>query len=154
MEWKRGKSDKPPTGSLKEIADFALTFMEIGERSDHEQFWKHKDNAPEWLTDMIRRAHDGMLPDDYKYDYVVKSLSWIAEGNDPESPELEPEYSYSDMAAWLGSSSERFGFVDEAVQEWGHGESITDDIGRGQLHEMEQVYWSVLNSLRKFAEEE
>src|SRR3990167_1208703 len=136
--------------AIKTIQDLAAETAEWfteGKR-DKEEFVKLKDKAPQWIKDMVREAHEGMLPDDHKYDFVLRALYHISDTKDPDSPELEPDVYTGDLLNWLASNLERAGFVDEAVGELGHSEQgIIGDIMLGQVHEMEQVYSVALQAL-------
>lgn len=125
--------------------------FEQKERNNGVKFWCKKDDAPEELTDLIHKAHGDFMPDDWKYQFIVQALDTIAETEDEDeldAPNMEPDVYTHDLLNWLASNLNRPNYVDEAVEELGHGDSITDDIGYGQMKEKEEVYYSVLESLR------
>lgn len=123
-----------------------------------EPIWTMKAGHPEWVMDMVFKAHEQgqVLPDDYKYAFIVESLDRIEETDDPDEAanEIEADVYTSDLYAWLTSLMSRQGYVDEAVQEFGEPGGIVDQIMLGQVREKHEVYWTVLNFLRKQIEEE
>lgn len=119
------------------------------------------DAAPEWITDMIRAAHNDadMLPDDWRYACILSALDCIAEADDPndaahEWADAEVDTYDSDRIAWLGSHRYRPSYCDEAAQEMASGpdEGISDMIAAGQYQEAREVYGLVLRFLEQRAE--
>lgn len=143
---------------LQELADHARGFFQQKERpgtgphAEPTHFWTLKETYPAWIREMLYGVHENgnFLPDDYKYEYTVRALDWLSEGNDPDGPELETDVYNSQLLEWLASHLERPGYVDEMVADTGHSDSgIIGDIGLGQLREREDVYWRVLEALRE-----
>lgn len=141
--------------NIQELADYAEQFFEQKTRPDGTRFWTLKDRHPTWLKDLVFKAHEDMLPDDYKYEYVVDALEALSEGDDPDSPRDEADVYNSDLLKWLSSHGERSGFVDEATKEFGHHPDlgIMGDIMYGQSAEKEQVWYSVVGSLNSRLED-
>ncbi len=134
---------------IDELAAYARKFFTKKERDGGERFWSFGKRYPEWLRAMVREAHGGMMPEDYKYEYVVDTLDALEEGIDPDEPQLEPDPYYSDLNRWFASHIERAGYVDEAVGDFGHSDQgIHGDIGYGQLREKEEVWGIVVQKLR------
>lgn len=137
--------------SVQALATYARTFFMKDKRNDGAEFWK-TENAPEWLSNLCMDAHESMLPEDWKYGFIVEALDALSsdEHDDPSEARdsLEPDIYNHELHRWLASHLERAGFVDEAVAGYGHSENgIDGDIAMGQLHEMHQVFGSVLSSL-------
>jgi hypothetical protein len=42
------------------------------------------DGAPPWFTDVCRHAHGGMMPDDWRYEFIQDALSAIEDGADED----------------------------------------------------------------------
>lgn len=132
-------------------ADFARRF-EGAVRSDGTKYRRVKDDEKsEELTDLIHAAHGDMLPDDWKYQFIEEALDAIAE--DGEDADMEPSTYYGALGAWLGSHAERFGYCDEARQEWGGDFRDTAHLlALGMYAEQREVLASVLASLEALVE--
>lgn len=164
MRWPReqGSSSDEPTENftsltVQELASKIEDFFTKIQRNNGEEIWTLKDEAPGWITDrIVRPAHGDMMPDDWKYEFIYQSLSAIANASDDDldSPELGPDVYNHELLKWLSSHLERIGYVDEAVSEYGghSDQGIIGDISFGQMREKDEVYFSVLNSLRRISE--
>ena len=146
--------------TIQELAREWLDWFEVGKRDDGKTFFYLKDGAPEELHKMVRRVHGDMLPDDYKYEYIVGALEAIADYDGDEddieelADELEADCYDSDLLDWLNSHSIRIWYVDKAVEEMGHGEGVMNDIAMGQVEEKREVFFTVLEDLRENLEED
>lgn len=136
---------------LQEKAKLARSWLVQKKREDGTPFYCSKDNAPEWVADMCHEAHGQMLPDDWRYSFIVESLDALAESEDADDAysQLDADIRNADILDWVGSHGYRIGYVDDAVGEYGHGDSVIDDIMRGQLTEKYEVF----NSVREFLDE-
>lgn len=113
-----------------------------------------KDGAPEWVQDMVYEAHDGMLPDDYKYEFAQEAVDAIADADDVEDVRLEGDVYVSDLLAWLNTNVCRMAYCDEACEEYGL-EAATDLETRmrvGQEAEKAEVLGIVLRCLEERAD--
>ncbi|HUM42868.1 MAG TPA: hypothetical protein PKI14_07970 [Fervidobacterium sp.] len=119
-----------------------------------------KENAPYELLEVVRMAHGDMLPDNYKYEFIVEALEAIADYDGDEddieelADDLEADCYDSDLLEWLNSHSIRTWYVDKAVEEMGHGGGIMEDIAMGQVEEKREVFFTVLEDLRENLEED
>ena len=139
---------------LHELAAHARSYFILGKRNSGERFWAMKKRYPVWAKEMVQAAHGDMFPDDYKYEFVVDTLDALEEENDPDEPQLEPDPYNADRIRWLSSHLDRAGYVDEAVENFGHSDQgVIGDIGYGQLAEKEEVWHSVVASLNERLEE-
>jgi len=102
--------------------------------------WKCKDDT---YQELMHHAHSDMLPDDFRYQMIHDVLIGMSEDEDADSMDVcdscVPIYT-SDLMGWLSSSNGRYTFVDEAIEQYGKGESITNDISAGYLLECMEVY--------------
>jgi len=159
MKWSPGKTPGAAFRNLtvQELADKIARYFHLGKRDSGEEYWYAKD-AQEWVNDLIvHPAHGEMMPDDWKYEFIYQSLDAISNSSEEEldSPQIEPDVYNHRLTSWLSSNLERMGYVDEATGEFGHSDQgIVGDIGLGQMREKEEVYYSVLSSLRKIVEED
>lgn len=143
---------------LKDLASQVLDYFESRPRGEAKpgeepvRFWTMKNYRPVWVREMVFSVHeDGHFsPDDFKYKAIVETLEALAEGQDPDEINLEPDVYTSDLLEWLGSHLERAGYVDEAVENYGHSDQgIIGDISQGQWYEKDQVARRVVDSLRE-----
>lgn len=139
------------------IQDFAATarayFVEK-KRTNGDMFWFVADEAPEWVRDLCYVAHDfgSVMAEDWRYQFIVDALDAFEECDDPDDVLPEAPHTVSEKTAWLASRNDRYDYVDEAVRELGHGESIIDDIAMGMEAEMREVFDSVRSSLEEMIE--
>lgn len=145
-----------PENDIRELAARARSFFERGQRAnarEDEYYWRMKDKLPIWVHDLTFKAHDNgnILPDDYKYEYIVDALDRLEDGHDPESPELEADVYNNDLVRWLGSLVHRADYVDEGVEDYGWDEEggIMRAIAMGQIREREEIFYSVVESLKE-----
>jgi hypothetical protein len=116
------------------MAETAAAWLETAERDNGERFIRHRSDAPEWLTDMMREAahdHGEILPDDYRYQFASDALDIIAEDGTDEDHlrdvfgEIQGDDYTSDLCAWLGSHGNRRMYVDEELSEYPHNDGYT-----------------------------
>ena len=153
------------TDQLHKIAAEAYACFETATRDNGSEFVRVKEGSPEWVTDLVRKAHgDDFLPDDWRYETIRSALGFIAdEATDKSAPtsdrdpddasaefaDSQVDVYTSELIAWMGSNLRRVGYVDEAVEEYG-GElagDIVRQIMLGQYAEAEEVYALTLNAL-------
>jgi hypothetical protein len=115
---------------------------------------EYQDN--EELKNLIYKAHDNMMPDDYKYSYVVDALNLISECSEDDIQEeiynIEADIYTSDLTNWLNSSNSRVYYLTEALEEYG----ITDGfqaLSIAQQKERQEIANSVFNSLKEIVKE-
>jgi hypothetical protein len=138
--------------TVQELATQFRSHFTEDTRANGEKFWKAEYEGMEGLDELIRTAHSDMMPEDWKYQFIVDALEAIAESDDPDSPELEADVYNSDHLRWLSSNLTRAEYVDEWVSNFGIEPSkfnLFEAIGGGQWTEREEVYWLVLSSLRE-----
>src|SRR5690606_30767281 len=113
----------------------------------------HKDEAPEWVKDLSRAAHDDgrILPDDWRFEFIGDALDLIGDMGDVEDVDDIRErfrewfgggaYVYTaEQLAWIASSGERPGYCDEAAEEF--------EIGRASWRERGEI-WEVGGGRKK-----
>jgi len=149
---------KTMTDIQKKASDY-LEWFEVKTRGNGETYWTMKDGEPEEVQDMVRRAHAGMMPDDYKYDYVTESLEALVSYDDPDDIQGEIEADVYDGALlkWVGSHLNRAGYVEEGVKEFGLDTKDFDlfkVLSMGQYLEKCEVFGIVRSWIENKAEEE
>jgi hypothetical protein len=146
--------------TIQELAkDFSRRF-EGATRDDGTKYRRVKDGEQtEELQALIFAAHDagGMLPDDWRYQFIEEALDAISE--DGEDAQLEPSIYTHELTGWLHSRADRYGYCDEAIGEYGVMSGDVKPTGMIQLltwgmaQEQQEVLSSVLASLEKLVEE-
>ena len=137
--------------TVNELAKEALGWFITDTRDNGEEFVKTKEGRPDWLKNLIFTAHGGMLPDDYRYKFIENSLQYIAdqdEDADLDRPEIEADIYTSDLTKWLHSRNDRVCYLTEALETFGIKDGFAA-LQLAQLREREEVYHSVLSSLRE-----
>lgn len=137
-------------------AEQARAFFELGERPDGSKYWKKTEAAPEWVAELCREAHrswdDLMLPDDYRYQFIVDALDILSEFEDEDDITSALESSVdvytADLTAWLASSADRLIYCDDAAQEYGAPRDTAHLLAMGQYAERREV----LDAVRSFLE--
>jgi hypothetical protein len=133
---------------IKMVAEWVRDSLKY---DSEQKIWVQRLNAPRWVEDVIRAAHDGgkMPPDNYRYEFIAECLDYIIEEmEDPdEPPEFEADVYTSDLMEWLSSRSDRTWYVDEAVRNFGKADDLDQDIMRGQVMEKEEVFHELMEAL-------
>jgi hypothetical protein len=145
--------------TLGKLAGEAYGCFEARKRLDGESYVALRDDAPEWLSGLVRAAHGDMLPDDWRYDAIHSALGFLHD-TDPDSEDeawdLSGEFADSNVdvytgprLAWLASNLQRAGYCDSAAAEFGADDdaSITEQVGLGQYAESSEVFGEVLRGL-------
>lgn len=138
------------TAVKKLAAEVAAQFVQA-KRANGDEYWKRKDGAEadDWVKEMCFKAHGDMMPDDWKYEFIVESLNALADADDPEDVMLEADVYTHDRLRWLASHLQRPGYCDEEREDGLVAEDadIVTRVGAGQVREKEEVLASVRESL-------
>ena len=118
-------------------------------------------NDPE-ARELAREVHGTMLPDSWRYSFIVEALDRIAEYDDLDvaANEIDADVYTSDRLAWLSSRLDRARYVDEAIEEYGvtivlrKGRGIIEAIAYGQIAERREVFELVRAWIEERAEED
>jgi hypothetical protein len=123
-------------------------FVKDTRTSNGEEFWKTTDDAPEWVKEMCREAHGEMMPDDWRYAFIVEALDALAESEDPDEASVESDIYTHELTGWLHSRADRYDYCDEAYKErGGHFTNTVELLMIGQALEKAEVLVSVRASL-------
>ena len=158
---------------LKKVQELAKRIYNLAEqktRDNKEEFWviDYYDHADkDKIQDILFKAHDDMLPDDYKYEFIVDALCAIcdidAQEYDTEDDfrdqlleQVEADICNGSLLKWLASNLQRIGYCDEYLSEFSPslGEGIMPIIAGGQYLEKTEVYSSIFDSLCEWAKED
>lgn len=125
-----------------------------------------RDGAPDWMTEIVREAHDGMMPNDQSYSMILAVANDIDDllSYDPETDlddirheridSLIPVYN-TERTAWLASHLDRGEYVNEAIRTYGTGTQtpdIYDLLALGIDVELVMIWEAVERGLRAQAE--
>lgn len=139
--------------TIQELAAIAYKSLEWKTRPNGDEYITRKDDAPAWLEDVCYAAHDGMFPDDYKYEFIKAAVDAIMDDEDPdEALDSDVDVYTGRLTAWLASSTSRMGYVDDGVDEYGWS-SLDQALKVGQLAERREVYDAVYSALEDLASE-
>lgn len=129
--------------------------LEQRERSDGSPFYCLKDNAPEWMIEAVRSAHNGMMPNDWSYSLIYRIADYIASTfEDETSSTIDeiiaeaadyaiPDYNGQRMD-WLASNFERVEMVDEWFLRGGDPQlGLMVAIGEAIRSEAEFIGWNL-----------
>jgi hypothetical protein len=152
--------------TIQTLAAELYKALNIAKRDDGSEFYKLDDDSPDWMTDAVRSAHDGMMPDDWKYQHIGLVAGKIADlvGVDSADDVRESAHEVCDglvdvynaeLLKWVASSLTRAEYVDDAIGEFGFP---TDDglykaLQYGQFRELESIYYSLVESFESLAAE-
>jgi hypothetical protein len=142
----------------EKAAEFARHF-ETRTRDNGDTFVCCTDDAPQELKDLvhtthaIHATHGGMLPDDWRYQFVSDALDLLADCENPDDADPEVDIYTYDLTAWLHSRVDRVYYLTEALE----AGSINDGfalLSYAQYLERCEVLNSVRSSLENLIEEE
>lgn len=145
------------TATIQQRAAEGSAGMETATRPDGTEYTRRKEDAPHWLTELVHEAHGDMLPDDYRYEVIREALGAIHDASgdlDQAGTEFadEADVYNADLLRWVGSHSDRPGYVDEALSEYGEARDFYHGLQMGQYAERDEVYGLVLAFLRRMTE--
>lgn len=131
---------------------FAAAF-EPRTRNDGSTFWTTRDDAPEWVSDIVRDAHAGALPCDWRYDKIADLAHDLRDVSDPDDFDVmewadrATDVYTSDLLAWMGLAY-AVDAVDDAAVEWGMDtKGVIEQIMAGQCYMLAEIAGVVLSAL-------
>lgn len=137
--------------TIQTLAAEVSSMFEARTRADGSKFVALKGDAPEWMTDLCREAHGEMMPDDHRYAFILEALDALGADDDTDGSDvyLEADVYTGELTAWLASRVDRFGYCDEAVEEFGMETfpGTVELLQMGQAREKNEVLDSVRGSL-------
>lgn len=108
--------------ALMQLAESISREFETATRPDGSMFVRRKGDysLTDWIHDMCYAAHDNgnISPDDFIYRAIVESLDALAETEDADDINLEPDIYTAELMEWAGSQC-RWEMVDEAYADYG-----------------------------------
>ena len=148
------------TTKQAEIAQQFADAWTTDARNDGATFYKLRDGSPQWMTDAIHEAHGDIMPLDWIYEHCSRVVDMMTEYEPEDWDDSVSEWAdglvdvyNADRARWLALHLEFAGFVDEAVEEFGHSDQgVMGDIGMGQFKLLEQIAYAMLSAVNEQAE--
>lgn len=135
--------------TIQTLASEVSALFRTDKRNDGSEFITYDGELSDWITAMIRAAHDDMAPDDHKYAFVVEALDAIAEADDVDEVSLEADIYTHGLLRWLASNLHRPGYCDQAMEDMGNEFKDTVSlISLGQWAEKNEVLSIVRSALR------
>lgn len=143
--------------TVPQLAGFIAAMIVQYEREDGETFLRLQDGRPEWMLAVIRAAHDGWLPDDYRYRWAYHALDRIKEAADREEArdmvyDVEADAYTHDLTTWLASDNRRVYYLTEALEEFGNPEDGFRLLATAQYLERREVGHATLHALEHLAD--
>ena len=134
---------------------FANAF-EFRTRDNGSTFWTTRDDAPEWVSDIVRDAHAGAMPCDWRYDKIADLAHDIGQAADPDDidamewADRAADVYTSDLLKWLSGVTYALESVDDATTEWGMDtRGVVEMIMGGQCYMLHEIACRVLHALRQ-----
>ncbi len=137
------------------IQDLARQYADLfvtKERDNRDKFLCVEDHSNIPLMELIRNAHDEMMPDDYKYQFIHEALEGIAESDDTDDIGIEADIYNSDLLKWVSSNLTRASYVDRAIAEIDGYDNLWQALSNGQYLERYEILHSVISSLESIIE--
>jgi hypothetical protein len=145
--------------NLKEAAAAMAESFEQRTRANGESFYALKDEAPDWMTDALYEAHNGILPDDWAYSAARSLVNGLADidsddtaesvqynGRDSEIIDSCVDVYTGRLTAWLASHLARVAYCDDAAEEYGEPGDMIKRIAQGQYYELSQIFNAILSA--------
>lgn len=129
---------------LQALAREALSHFEMRGSS----YYVIGDDVPVWVRQLVLYAHDGMLPDDWRYRFIFQSLADIESG-DLDGEGLAPSCYTCELTDWLAAGTPRLAYCDAARREYGLECNMFGLLQAGQMYELREVF----SLVRQFLEE-
>lgn len=127
--------------------------FQIKTRGNGEAFYCAKDDAPDYISDLCYDVHGGMMPDDYKYQFLAEALEYIDNNIDPLDDNLdcidpydacEPDCMNHDLLRWVSSNLTRMHYCDEVLQDR-QLDQLSDVLMAAQQTERMEVMQTVID---------
>ena len=135
------------------LVQFNAAF-ETATRDSGEAFVRLKQGSPDWMSDVIREAHDHaqILPDDSRYVMireVARGIEDLTDWDDRhEMIDALVDVTFHGLAQWLAADpARRMGHCDVACEEMGWPEAVDQILQYGQYREYEEIAGQLIQAL-------
>lgn len=133
-------------------------------REDGSTFYKLRDDAPEWMRDTVRAAHDAVdeMPDDAVYECCQDAAETLADVDCRYIDDIAHGFADDQVSpynaarvAWLAEKPLIRGpLCDEAAEEYGQANDLFDRIGYGWYEWARRIFYAVAKGINDEAEAE
>lgn len=137
--------------TVETLATAMAAAFETRTRTNGDSFVCLKDDSPEWMTDIVRAAHDGSLPDDWTYQAVRECVDLLADGADPDDTAPEPDVYTSELLKWAPGHVD---LIDQTMADFGPFSSLCDLLMAAQGETLRSIMATIGAALAERAEEE
>jgi hypothetical protein len=141
--------------TIQERAALMYRAFESKTRDSGAHFVCLRDDSPDWMTDVVRAAHNGMLPDDWTYATVMSACEFIADGGDLDDAhgwvDGQVDVYTCNLLRW--AQSHAIEDIDEAMAET-HYTSLSDALMGAQYRVIDALLASVIRALELVDDEE
>ncbi len=142
-------------GTIQTIAKVMLDNLEHKTRTDGSDYVCNKVSV-DWQKDIIHKAHEDKLPNDYTYQFIEDALLVLADSDPGEEEdaiyEIEPAVYTSELTRWLNSRCDRVYYIEEAVKEHGQTDGFQILMTAYGI-EQQEVARLVLQGIREYIKE-
>lgn len=149
----------------RNAANLAAAF-EVRERYAHtmtpESFVVLKDDAPEWMVDAVRTAHDDELPNDWRFRICSRIADWISEsGFENADSTTDDTLDFAadaadqitpDLMAWLADINMRYQYCDQYMEDNGREsfDNFLSLVTAAQTMCIESMVYDIANACQNF----
>ena len=146
--------------TIVELAGKIAEQLETRERVNGEKFVALKDGYPQWMQDVIHKAHGDRLPDDDVYKRISSILDTIAELDTLADYDtiveaidtIEPDIYTNALTGWLHSRNDNIFYLDEALAEYGTFKTGSDLLTAAQSIYIREIVYALLDALKEQSE--
>lgn len=123
--------------------------FEYAIRTDGSEYWRLTDDAPDWLHDAVYEAHDGELPNDWRYAQCYGIVEYLDQSDNPAT---DGDFEYADTAVepytyellqWYAADLDRISYADENTLEFGPGEGLGHTLLLGQAYAIASMFRTI-----------
>ena len=140
----------PPPEPVQELAKLVRCTFSLETRDNGSEYWTHNRCAPDWINELCHTAHGDMLPEDYRYAFIVEALDALEEAEDVDEARggYEFEHRNYQLALWLATHGHRFQYCDDWARDM-CSRNTYDRLAGGHLSERLEVLELVRGSLEE-----
>lgn len=143
------------------IMQFFADQFETRERENGTAFHCLGDNRPEWCQDIARECHGGMMPDDYRYQWLSHGADSLADIPADEWEDQITEiadgmvdvYNFN-LLQWVSSNLSRIEYVDDAMENGLPRENdLISALQCGQMEEIRETLCHLVEEIESLADD-
>lgn len=132
------------------------------QRADGSSFVRLPDNAPEWMRDAVREAHDGAMPHDWIYSACCNAAGALAELDDDDDAgdaahewaDMQADVYRGRLASWLSDVEGAWDAVDTFVSDYQRDGEMPDTLDRALMGGQYVMLRQIFMTLAEACEEE